>query len=106
MAKLKEDNLDPNFKKAWVSALRSGEYEQGCGTLKTEDTDSGTVSFCCLGVLREVASHVRANQDGDFLTEGSSGLTEKTQEFLANHNDGDTQKWSFKRIATWIEKHL
>jgi hypothetical protein len=37
------------LKKKWVSALRSGDYEQGRGFLH----DGGR--FCCLGVLVEVA---------------------------------------------------
>lgn len=34
----------------WVTALRSGKYEQGAGRLKT---DSGR--FCCLGVLCDIS---------------------------------------------------
>jgi len=37
----------------WVNALRSGEYKQGSGKLRTND-GAGNFSYCCLGVLREV----------------------------------------------------
>lgn len=34
----------------WVAALRSGEYEQGRGALRT-----GNGQYCCLGVLCDLA---------------------------------------------------
>lgn len=42
--------MNPEVKKLWVKALRSGKYKQGTGVLhRTDDR------FCCLGVLCEVA---------------------------------------------------
>lgn len=38
----------------WVAALRSGEYQQGRGTL-TRILDGGTKQHCCLGVACHVA---------------------------------------------------
>ena len=37
----------------WVDALRSGEYKQGKGQLKTSEED-GATKHCCLGVAKEV----------------------------------------------------
>ena len=41
-------------RRAWVEALRSGDYEQTSGTLKAEHYERGTVNkivaHCCLGV--------------------------------------------------------
>jgi hypothetical protein len=37
--------MNPQIKQKWVSALRSGEYQQTKGRLRKED------KFCCLGVL-------------------------------------------------------
>ena len=37
--------MNPDIKKRWVEALRSGEYKQGKYYLKNGD------DFCCLGVL-------------------------------------------------------
>ncbi len=37
----------------WIAALRSGKYEQGKGKLKR--TCNGETSYCCLGVLCEIA---------------------------------------------------
>jgi hypothetical protein len=42
--------MNKRMKKKWVTALRSGEYEQGKDHLVTVDQD-GTERFCCLGVL-------------------------------------------------------
>lgn len=40
--------LNPAFKAAWVTALRSKEFKQGEGCLAKDGT------FCCLGVASEV----------------------------------------------------
>jgi hypothetical protein len=45
--------VNPEIKARWVTALRSGRYRQGAGSLKT--TIRGKVSHCCLGVLCELA---------------------------------------------------
>lgn len=39
------------IQKSWVSALRSGKYAQGKGYLRSPEN-----SFCCLGVLCELAA--------------------------------------------------
>lgn len=41
--------MDAIAKQLWTDALRSGDYEQGKGTLREND------KYCCLGVLCEVA---------------------------------------------------
>lgn len=51
--------MDPKLKKAWVKALRSGEYKQGRGHM-CEDTPEGP-RYCCLGVLVDIA------HDGDWV---------------------------------------
>src|SRR4051812_19674656 len=58
--------MNPEIKKQWVAALRSGEFKQGKAALRNGDT------FCCLGVLCEL--HRRANggewernEEDDFL---------------------------------------
>jgi hypothetical protein len=42
--------MNSEIKKAWVEALRSGEYEQGFGALNI------TGKYCCLGVLCDLAA--------------------------------------------------
>ena len=73
--------MKPAIKKAWIKALRSGEYKQG---------------WCCLGVLddTEVPPNVRK----------AIGLSEKHMNSLVDFNDSD--RWSFKTIAKWIEENL
>lgn len=43
--------MNPEIKALWLAALRSGKYRQGKGTLHNLQDDT----FCCLGVLCEVA---------------------------------------------------
>lgn len=44
-------SMNPEIKAKWVSALRSGEYQQGKMLLRpTENT------YCCLGVLCDIAT--------------------------------------------------
>ena len=45
---------------AWVEALRSGDYKQGKGALRTADGD-----YCCLGVACEI-SPVVERQDREY----------------------------------------
>jgi hypothetical protein len=42
--------MNPEIKARWVAALRSGEYQQTTGNLRTEN------GFCCLGVLCDLHS--------------------------------------------------
>lgn len=41
--------MNPEIKREWVEALRSGKYKQGSGRLR-DDTDR----YCCLGVLCDI----------------------------------------------------
>ena len=42
-------SMNPAIKKRWIEALRSGQYKQGQGYLKSGD------KYCCLGVLCNLA---------------------------------------------------
>jgi hypothetical protein len=44
-----ETTMNPDIKKQWVDALRSGEYRQGHSSLRPLDG-----SYCCLGVLCDI----------------------------------------------------
>jgi hypothetical protein len=44
--------MNPEIKKRWVAALRSGKYQQGKASLHT--FSHGVDRFCCLGVLCEI----------------------------------------------------
>ena len=47
--------MNPEIKKMWVEALRSGEYKQTTGALRQLDMDSALPCYCCLGVLCDLA---------------------------------------------------
>lgn len=55
-----EQEVD-QFLDDWTTALRSGDYRQGVGWLRTDDDE-----FCCLGVACEVLGLESRNQDGKY----------------------------------------
>ena len=46
--------MNPEWKQKWIDALRSGEYKQGYKYLRQTEED-GSISYCCLGVLCDIA---------------------------------------------------
>jgi hypothetical protein len=61
--------MKQDIKAKWISALRSGEYEQGKQALKLDHT------FCCLGVLCDIHS----KETG---TEWKDGYYNESRSFL------------------------
>lgn len=47
--------MDPDVRAEWVRRLRSGDYLQGTGELRSSTDVDGDARYCCLGVLCEVA---------------------------------------------------
>lgn len=104
-------------RRAWIKALRSGEYKQTWGRLCEVDPD-GDKHHCCLGVACEVllarGYAVKAESDGAVVRFNGSGGGLKPQLMAAVGIDDDTHDscvgWndvsflSFKRIATRLEK--
>ncbi|CAB4143226.1 hypothetical protein UFOVP434_99 [uncultured Caudovirales phage] len=45
--------MNQDYKKEWLAALRSGEYEQGNLYLRRNNSEDG-YTFCCLGVLCDI----------------------------------------------------
>lgn len=112
--------MNPEIKKQWVAALRSGEYKQGTGQLRSKNNE-----FCCLGVLCDL--HHQANPDlpeggwvdGSYLSQSyippdnvfawaSINVYEKVSigskyESLPDHNDRGR---TFSEIADAIEAQL
>ena len=92
----------------WVKALRSGKYRQGRGSLKWDGR------YCCLGVACVVAGVAIMENDISFgehpemyqwlglehRWDGDIELTDNLSATIANDDNG----WSFKRIATALEK--
>lgn len=113
---------DPELKSRWIAALRSGDYEQGQGALKTNDgADS---QHCCLGVLCELVapegfqemseySSTMVHQFPDTRSKQECypnktkmrelGLTVGRMKVLTKMNDDGR---SFHRIADYIEENL
>ena len=115
--------MNKEIKKEWVEALRSGDYTQGRGRLRSanyEDSD-GSYSYCCLGVLADILPQTK---DTDYWKDKGSllydekyfrsqlprdiadeiGFTQGTQPELINLNDGD--QMNFNQIADYIEGNL
>jgi len=104
--------MDRKWKRKWINALRGGEYKQTRGELRDH------LGYCCLGVLCDISgvgkwddtSRYAENDDRvshAFTTPGVralTGLTVFAEEHLTELND--MKGYSFRRIATWIEKHL
>ena len=119
-----------DIKTQWAGALRSGEYTQGIGKLKSSNAE-GETSHCCLGVLCELydKAHI-ASREGLWMEvadiasgEGcatclhdgennypSSAVLEWARysqpsdcDFLVAANDGGK---SFEEIADIIESSL
>lgn len=122
------EKLDPDFKKKWVVALRSGEYKQGEEFLAQQDVDTNEYSYCCLGVAGHLCGINEENlaegqlfeDDFDYsdkVPKQLQGQTMKGQHnfnpivrVLTDMNDGvgnfKNNKQSFEQIADWIEQNL
>ena len=106
--------MNKALKKKWVNALRSGEYKQGRVALYNKGYDS----FCCLGVLCDVAGIDRDDIRG-------LGMPTREQAkvigmpYAGPHDDYEARKSiigrlakfnddgkSFKWIASYIERYL
>lgn len=114
--------MNPQVKKKWLKALRSGEYEQTAGYLCRIGKEYD--SFCCLGVLCDLYARRRGSkeswqtrkaprgilffedQGGDppFSVMDWAGLSEQDTQVLINKNDVENE--SFDRIADYIDENL
>lgn len=108
--------MNPEAKKLWVDALRSGRYEQGRQWLQSES------KFCCLGVLCEIAVERGITTFGGEHNEHSgvmvydSGSTGLLPTSVATWIDmppaiegtlvtmNDSEKATFQQIADYIER--
>lgn len=99
--------MDEEAKKQWIKDLRSGDFQQGKGTLWEKDDVEGTEFYCCLGVL---ANRIETHSDDwvyndmlpPFMCE-KVALNEDVANALAGLNDTG---WEFSAIADLIEEHL
>lgn len=111
--------MDAIIKDKWVTALRSGAYQQGRKALRT--TADGKDSYCCLGVLCDIVApegwtayvidskdHWQHDDQGDVpsgrLLDYIGLRSRRLMEKLVTMND--TDQASFETIAQWIETNL
>ena len=116
--------MNPEVKAKWVTALRSGKYEQGRDHLKAGD------AFCCLGVLCDLYAQEHGVEfDSNLYHEGSEELPASNvvdwaglafndpklhidgdKTWVSVHNDGGdngrVRPKTFPQIADAIEEQL
>ncbi len=125
----KEVRLPKRFKARWVKALRSGDYLQTTGELYNAYENDEKGGMCCIGVagaickvpLNDMEGYGLFNKDEFYeiedmiksykiprLLTGSHSQEDKDYnpivQKLAKYNDSGN--WSFKRIASYIERYL
>lgn len=109
--------MNDNAKK-WVAALRSGEYRQGRGALRSGD------EYCCLGVAcdlysKETGVSWESEAETTFVYLGQNAvLPQEVKNWLGLCNDSgrcpakyqpgslihwNDGGWTFEEIADWIE---
>ena len=99
------EKLPQEFKEKWVTALRSGKYEQGKGRLK-----NGLGEYCCIGIFCEV-NNIPYNETSMLDQRGDEIGYKPLQDFIGPKTDilwrkNDTNNESFSEIADYIEKEL
>lgn len=104
--------MDPEIKKQWIDALRSGKFTQGREQLQDES------GYCCLGVLAQIVDPNRETwksnniyfAGGDMCQDELVGgkIPFYILKDLANRNDGSEgfHRHTFEEIANIIEKDL
>lgn len=112
-------------KREWVSALRSGDYQQGTGCLRGADG-----RYCCLGVLCHLQKDGKFKRNPDEVVRTHDDLEAIVYEYegelativppvaLMNHVDlddsiietltemNDVEEKTFPEIADWIEGNI
>lgn len=105
--------MNQELKTRWISALRSGEYEQGQGYLCKDR------KYCCLGVLADIEDDLAydENQSGymqipNSISRLSSslpmqfaakyGISQRQDTFIIMNDTGS----SFNEISDYIEENL
>ncbi len=98
--------MKKRIKEKWLKDLRSGKFEQGSGELCYHSNEEDLDRYCCLGVLA-AQKNAPGSMERCFLDENQlkwAGLTSEQQNKLSRFND--VKRWSFKKIAAYIERYL
>lgn len=100
--------MNKRLKARWIKALRSGKYKQHTQALCAPKEEEK--AYCCMGVLLSVNGvadgsmrRMKGFEDSEPLP-CHYGISEEKQRTLAALND--TKRWSFKQIASYIERYL
>ncbi len=82
--------------KMWISALRSGDYEQGIGSLKTGN------NFCCMGVACDLYS--KSVGRGRWVNEVSDSLVASWFEVPGpgDPNEGGSDVFLPEVVMVWL----
>ena len=109
-------DMNPEIRARWTAALRSGEFKQGFGSLRT-----ACEGLCCLGVLCELAARakvIEATRGGNgiwFYDDATNWLPQAVQDWagLPESNPitssgnlvflNDNLGWDFAQIADAID---
>lgn len=104
-----KEKLSIEFKKQWITALKSGKYKQGKGSLYQPYKNT----FCCLGVAGQICDiPLNDLMCNSFLYSFSSNkipellkgsIPTSIPVKLSSFNDNGK---SFKWIASYIERYL
>lgn len=109
--------MNPDVRQKWLTALRSGEYKQATGELRSGD------NFCCLGVLCDLhgKEHGKSWETESYYgevcvlpevvmtwaglpdTAGAEVVIDDEKRDLTEHNDEGA---TFEMIADAIESQL
>lgn len=108
--------MNPEIKALWLAALRSGEYQQAEGMLRSD------VGFCCLGVLCDLHAKAGLGAWDELSYENTVDLLPDivakwaelgnspciNDALLVDLNDGVNgyEQRTFVQIADLIEEHL
>jgi len=98
--------LNPKFKKAWIKALKSGEFTQATGNLVSRGTTG--IGHCCIHVGYCVKKGYGPNHMNEILDTATAahyiGLKPNETNMLVEAND--RRKLNFRQIADLIKKNL
>jgi len=115
MKKIDYPKLPKTFKTKWVKALRSGKYKKGTGFLYLPWTfGNGKIDdrYCALGVAGIVCGvpknkmnlHINLNEYmGKKYNIPKEIINDDFQHIIATKSD---DRYSFNKLANWIEKNL
>ncbi len=104
------EKLPKAFKAKWVKALKSGDFKQGEGVLRSKDN-----CYCCLGVAAKI-SGATCITGPSYIEKGKNirGISKIPPMLLGNEHTALPRKLAdmndygdnFNTIADWIDKNL